>query len=112
MRGRVLLDKHSNGLSEPKPKHQIANKVTKPIRRFRAAKYTPRKSTSLFISCDKHNLITQDGNTSKLAKERLYLSKFHTTVLDSRETVGKSPTFRRNESVHTSLRRYTGLHSC
>lgn len=54
MRGRVLLDKHSHGHSEPRTKHQFANKVTKPIRRFRAAKYTPRKSTSLFISCDKH----------------------------------------------------------
>nr|DAV48304.1 MAG TPA: hypothetical protein [Caudoviricetes sp.] len=29
-------------------------KVTKPIRRFRVAKYTPQKSTSLFISCNKH----------------------------------------------------------
>lgn len=49
----MLLDKHSHGLSEPRAKHQFANKVTKPIRRFRVAKYTPRKSTSLFISCNK-----------------------------------------------------------
>lgn len=45
-------------------------KVTKPIRRFRVAKYTPRKSTSLFISCNKQPN-QQDGNTSKLAKVRL-----------------------------------------
>nr|DAZ77258.1 MAG TPA: hypothetical protein [Caudoviricetes sp.] len=69
MRGRVLLDKHSHGLSEPRAKHQFANKVTKPIRRFRAAKYTPRKSTSCLslVSIPNH----QDGNTSKLAKVRL-----------------------------------------
>ena len=68
MRGRVLLDKHSHGLSEPRAKHQFANKVTKPIRLFRAAKYTPRKSTSCLslVSIPNH----QDGNTSKLAKVR------------------------------------------